>query len=180
MPEQRWNIPGTVRRKIADTMERTLFGDRESQRDVTGQIEQVGKRELAMRMAGTRDTRSRAYKSARDSLTRWGRGARSPSGKSLDRVAGAGRSFRADQFRDTGRLSVAMIGTFQTSRTDWQGAARAELTGGALDMFLGAVERGDAEMAARTVARAYGPDFADYVTGIKDVKEFRLRDGGTQ
>lgn len=136
--------------------------------DVAGSEAQIGREELTRRLAGTDDKSSRAWKTARDTLTRYRSGRRRVGARNAARIRQATQAARRDQIRAARRLHVEIAAGWQTSRTLWLGRAVADLTGADLEDFLAAVAAGDTMLAVQIVADTYGLD-PEFVMGIDDV-----------
>lgn len=153
-----WDVSDRARQQLTDQMRQAMYG---------APGDTAGRRERAMQMAGTRDTRSRAYKSARDRLGRWSKGQRKPNKASLRRLT--------DQRTKGGRgIKVSITATFTTSKTKWTGKPTAYLSGDALDDFQGAIAQGDSVLAVQILANEYGNSFGDAVSAMEDPQGFEF------
>jgi soluble lytic murein transglycosylase-like protein len=132
---------------------------------------QHGRQALTAQLAGTVDKSSRAWKNARDNLSRWRSGRRSISAGSASKVATGVKNLLGSRYRDSGSLNVELYVTVTTSRTSWTGKMAADLTGADLEDYLSACEQGQWEQAAMIVADAYGLD-PEYILSIDDVHGF--------
>jgi hypothetical protein len=126
---------------------------------------EIGRDELTARLAGTTDKSTRAWKTARDTLTRYRSGRRTPGPKNAARIREAIEAARRDRIRAARHARVDISAGWITSRTRWYGKAVADLTGDDLTDFIAAIEQDDMVLAVQIVADAYGLD-PDYVMGL--------------
>jgi hypothetical protein len=169
-----WDMSDETRRELRGQLDDALLGGVPDGADVEGIIDHVGRDGLLQAMSGTTDKRSREWKNARDNLSRWRRGARTPSQESRDKMRGAAEAKRRGDVRASGRAHVRYTATFTTSKKPWQGYADADLTGPQLADFLAAQEAGDSELAAQIVSEAYGLD-PEFVLGIDGLSGFEIQ-----
>ena len=167
-----WTMSSDVRQGLGEKVSQALYGGIDSG-NVGGLIEQFGKPELASRIAGTTDKKSRAYRSARDSLTRWQRGSRRPSKANAAKLDVAAKGEKRAKIRAGGSAAVSMGAAVKTSKSSWTGRMTATLTGSALADFLDATGDGNYELAAQIVSDQYGLN-PDYVEGLSGVNSFDL------
>jgi hypothetical protein len=130
-----------------------------------------GREALTAQLAGTTDRGTRAWKNARDNLSRWRTGRRTPSAASASRLGGGVRGLLGGRYRGYGSLHVELTATITTSRTSWSGKMYADLTGADLEDYLTACEGGNWEEAAMIVADAYGLD-PEYILSLDEVHGF--------
>jgi hypothetical protein len=147
------------------------LGEIRSREDIQRLEAQHGRQTLTAQLAGTTDKSSRAWKNARDNLSRWRSGRRSISAGSSSKVTSGVKGLVGSQYRGVGSMYVALTATVTTSRTEWTGVMSADLTGSDLEDYLTACEQGNWEEAAMIVADAYGLD-PEYILGIQDVHGF--------
>lgn len=176
MPRQYepWDMDDETRNALRDRMSSGMFAgipEPGSADNVQALQNRFGRERLTEWLSGTADKKSRAWKSARDSLGRWRRGSRGISGKSRDRLRSAGQKGRLGGVLSRGSLHVSLTATVRTSRTTWTGVMSADLTGGALRDYVSALESGEYERAAMIVADEYGLD-PEYIEGIESVHGF--------
>jgi len=169
-----WDMSDDTRAQLHAGLDGALFNGVPGGGDVDAVIEHVGRDRLLQAMSGTTDKRSREWKNARDNLSRWRRGARTPSKESQDRMRAAAEDKRRGDVRDARSVHVRYTATFITSKKPWDGYADADLTGPQLDGFLAAQANGDDELAAQIVADAYGLD-PEFVLGIEGLSGFEIQ-----
>lgn len=159
---------------LREHMEETTFRD-VNPGDVAGLVAQMGKRQLAERMAGTTDRSSRAYKNARDNISRWMRGARTPrAAATTQRLEKAARAGKLDELRQRSSLRVSARADVTVSKRKWSnGQMEAFLEGGALATYLDALENGDHAGALGVVMDEYGLD-PDMVASIDAIHGFEM------
>ena len=146
MPRSRMDMSPETREELS-AMDDAVVGEVPEGTDLAAIEESVGRQELTARMAGTTDRGSRAWKSARDALTRWRSGRRGIGGRSAARLRQAARGAAVDSRRGQ-PLSVSASVSMRVSSRWWAGSAAATLTGGDADAFLDALANGDHETAA--------------------------------
>lgn len=156
---------------------RSRMTERLGRRDVSdvgelrSMIDRYGRREVNRRYAeaaGIRET------SARDSITRFLRGTRAPSSRTLDRMGRARRGAQADELRRPG-VTPSIIGTFQISSTRWRGRVRAVgMTARERETLADAYERDDMDRVADVIARRYGKHFHDHLSDVDEIDDFEL------
>lgn len=169
-----WGLSGEVKGKLNRHIGNSVYRD-VPQDDIRAAEQKYGKDELAFRMAGTQDKKSRAYKSARDRLTRIRNGkVRTPKAATVNSVNRAAKKSRTDELRKRSSISVSCVADVKTSRTTWErGNIKATLSGDALEEFLTALDKGDQEGALQIMCDEYGLD-PDYVEDITDVTNFHM------
>lgn len=138
---------------------------------------QIGREELTARLAGTTDRSARAWKTARDNLTRWRSGRRVIGPRNAARLRAAVEAARRDRIREARSVNVTVTASWQTSRTAWIGKAVADLTGEDLADFLTALEQRDFVGAVQIAAEAYGLD-PEFVMAINDLGEIAVTSEG--
>jgi hypothetical protein len=169
-----WNWGETTKAKLDRKVDQKMFSNLPRD-DVRAQVDTTQKERLAAQMAGTADKKSRAYKSARDALTRWATGKRTPKPASLAKVNNAARADRISQYRSRGSLNISVVGDWRTSKTTWKnGNVHTQLTGQKQQDFLDAIERGDNETAVKIVCDHYGLD-PDLIENIENITDFDIR-----
>lgn len=164
-----------TRQALSESLENELFAGIEvpsSPAEVRRMQDQFGKENLTAWLAGTTDKGSRAWKSARDGLSRR-RSGRGGIGKLWrDKFRTAGRRARSSGIRSRGSLHVKLTADITTSRTtDYGRTMEADLTGSALEDYLDAIESGNYEQAAMINADAYGID-PDIIIGLQNISGF--------
>ncbi|MGW0008087.1 hypothetical protein ACWDT6_30240, partial [Nocardia grenadensis] len=152
---EEWYVPPAVLEDLEDKMGQAVFGDLVGG-EVSAAVEALGKRELAFLLSGASSTKDRAYKNARDNLSRYLRGTRKPRADWKAKMTGITRAWRIKQIRDRGRLSVRAVVTLVTSKKPWTGPVSDVLSGRYLRQFVDAVEAGDAVGALQTLTESYG------------------------
>src|ERR1700722_11363319 len=95
-----WDMSDETRAQLSAGLDGALYAGVPGGGDVDAIIEHVGKDRLLQAMSGTTDKRSREWKNARDNLSRWRRGARTPSKESQDKMRGAAEDKRRGEVRD--------------------------------------------------------------------------------
>lgn len=170
----RWNLSSEVKGKLDEKIKGSVYRD-VPQDDIHAAEAKYGKEELAYRMSGTRDKKTRAYKSARDRLTRIRSGkVRSPKASTVGSVNRAARKAKTDELRKRSSIDVSCVADVKTSRTTWErGNIKATLSGEELEQFLAALDEGDQEAALQVMCDEYGLD-PDYVEDITDVTNFHM------
>lgn len=170
-----WDMSDQTRAQLRAGLDGALYAGVPGGDDVDAVVEHVGKDQLLQAMSGTADKSSREWKNARDNLSRWRRGARTPNRESQDKMRAAAEDKRRGEVRDARSVHVRYNATFRTSPPKkWVGYADADLTGSQLDDFLAAQAGGDSELAAQIVADAYGLD-PEFVLGIEDLEGFDIQ-----
>lgn len=185
MPRQfpEWEMSDEDRQALREQIEGGMFGDLpdvpQTPEDVRRLQDRYGRDNLVAWLSGTTDRSSRAWKSARDGLSRRRSGRTGIGRQWRDKFRTAGRRGRAAGIQARGRLSVSLTADIRTSRTwDYGRTMSADLTGGDLQDYLDALQSGAYEQAAMIVADAYGidPDVILEITNISgfesDVPEF--------
>jgi hypothetical protein len=168
-----WDVDKTLKDKIRSLVDRIVYRG-VPKGDIAGMVDAIGKEKLAFRLAGTTDKKSRAYKTARDSLTRWIKGKRKPKATTVEKVNGAVKNQKLGEFRQRGSISVSVVGNYKTSKTVWKnGNVHASLTGEAKENFLAALESGDNETAIQIACAEYGLD-PDLVENLEDITNFNI------
>lgn len=155
-----WDMEAGTRARMAEGYKSSAYGDLPPGSDVNAIVDRVGKQELIQRLAGTTDKKDRAYKSARDKVTRWEKGTRNPNKDAQSRMSAIMEDKRRQEMRNAGRVNVKVKGEYRFSSGTWD-YVEAPLTGPALEDFMSAMERGDYEMATQIVAEEYGVDPGD-------------------
>lgn len=171
---EQWDMSDDTRRQLGESIESGAYSGAPEARDAQGvqaMQDELGREELTRRLSGTDDKRSRAWKSARDSLSRWRSGRRAVSSQAAGRLQGASRAFWRLGMRQRGSVHVDLTVTVRTSRTSWTGVMSADLTGGALEDYLDALEAGNFEGVAQVVADNYGLD-PEYIESVESVHGF--------
>jgi hypothetical protein len=118
-----------------------------------------GKRALAEQLSGTNDRNSRAYKTARDYISRHLRGARGAvkSEKYGNVLTTANREGRKREIMEGGSLTVRIEGDIKISDKVWKnGYLKATLTGSKLESYLSDIEAGRYSDAINIVEKEYG------------------------
>ena len=170
-----WEMGSGVTRSLGELMTKAVFGDLSDGADVRAAVEAIGKTELAFLLSGgATSKKDRAYKSARDRISRYLRGARQPNTASRNAIAAVARAWRVKQLKARGTLRVTVVATVQTSRTSWTGAADAVLSGEDLAAFADALGAGDPVAATQVVYDGYGLD-PGLVLGMSDVADIEIR-----
>jgi hypothetical protein len=169
-----WDMEEATRAALRDQLDDALLAGVPAAGDVEGIVAYVGRDQLLEAMSGTSDKASREWKNARDRLSRYRRGARSPDQANQAAMRAAAEARRRQEVRERRRATVRYSATFTTSKKPWDGYADADLTGPALDDFLDAQAAGDGELAAQIVADAYGLD-PEFVISISDVSGYTIR-----
>lgn len=175
---QNWRMSESTRNAARAQLEGALYRGVPEGTDVQGVESQIGRQRLIEEMAGTTDKQSRAWKTARDTLTRWRNGTRGIGPKNAGKIR---KIAEGDRRRRAGRrpVHVTITGDFKTSGSRWaNGKARAGLTGGASSDFMDAIEAGDSELAMQIAMDEYGLD-PDRVEGIEHLEgiEMHFDDG---
>ncbi|HVW41007.1 MAG TPA: hypothetical protein VHC18_06630 [Amycolatopsis sp.] len=171
-----WEMTDATRQalneQIGDRMFGGLPGIPETPEDVRQLQDRFGKDNLIQWLSGTADKSSRAWKSARDGLSRRRAGRTGIGRLWRDKFRTAGRRSRTQAVRGRGSLSVSLTANIRTSRHwDYGRTMSADLSGDALNDYLEALEAGAFEQAAMVVAEAYGID-PDVIVEIDNVTGF--------
>lgn len=171
-----WEMSDDDRRELEGMIDQGMFGDLppvpESPEDVRRMQDTYGKENLIRWLSGTDDKRSRAWKSARDGLSRRRTGRQGIGKLWRDKFRTAGRRSRADALTSRGRLSVSLTADIRTSRAwDYGRTMSAVLTGDDLTDYLSALQDGNYENAAMIVAEAYGID-PEVIVEIANISGF--------
>jgi hypothetical protein len=153
-----WDIDDDTAEIVDRSVRDEIYRDVPPGTDSVASEEQVGRQELTARLAGTRDKSSRAWKTARDTLTRYRSGRRAVGPRNAARIRAATEAARRDSIRAARRAHVEITAGWTTSRTRWLGKPVADLTGEDLTDFLAAIEEGDTLGAIQIVADVYGLD----------------------
>lgn len=158
--DDEWEMSDQTRAQLHEQITSEMFGqisDPQSPADVRAMQDRYGKENLTAWLAGTRDKSSRAWKSARDGLSRRRTG-RGGIGKLWrDKFRTAQRRAQSDRVRSRGSLSVTLTAdVLVSSRWDYGRPMYASLSGGELEDYLAALEAGNLEQAAMVVAESYG------------------------
>lgn len=142
--------------------------------DVPRMVATLGRAGLAAQLAGTTDKSSREYKNARDSVSRWLRGARTPSAANIGRLEKSARKTKVEELRAQPALNAVTVADVQKSKRVWKnGRIVATLDGADLEEFLAALESGDSKEAMSKMLDAYGLE-ADDVASINAVHSFDI------
>lgn len=169
------NISDDDRSELRDRSERGLWGDLpdpQTPEDVRRLQDQYGRDNLIQWLSGTTDKRSRAWKSARDGLSRRRSGRVGVGRAWRDKFRSAGRRGRSDRIRSRGTLNVSLTADIRTSRKwDYGRTMTADLSGSELEDYLEAAQDGRYEDAALIVADSYGID-PEYIVEIANVSGF--------
>lgn len=148
-----------------------LYGSLPAGSDVRGAVDAIGRRALAEQLAGTTDRKSRAYKNARDYVSRHLAGRRTRVNPEYQRkIERAVRSERKRELRAAGPITVAVTGTIRVSKQGryWTGNMRATLDGDALRDYLDALARDDGKEALGIVLDKYGLN-PESVAEVRDI-----------
>lgn len=172
---EEWNYSQGARDSLHDQVQSTVFGemDTRSAEGVQRLQEQFGREEVTAQLAGTRDKSTRAWKSARDSLSAWRSGRRGVSETSAERLQEAGRGGQLGLLAAGGRAVIGMDVTVRTSKATWSGRVGADLTGRDLRDFVEAMERGDTTEAVMIGFDAYGLD-PEYIIELVSVSNITV------
>lgn len=129
----------------------------ESADEVRELQDRYGKENLIKWLSGTTDKSSRAWKSARDGLSRRRSGRMGVGPAWRNKFKSAGRRAKASGIRSRGSLHVSLTADIRTSR-DWDRGRTmtADLSGDALNSYLEALEAGAIIDAAMIVVEEYG------------------------
>lgn len=170
-----WEMSDQDRRDLENRMGAMFDGlpdPPQNAEEVRNLQDRFGKDNLIAWLSGTTDKASRAWKSARDGLSRRRTGKMGIGRLWRDKFRTATRRGRTQAIRSRGSLSVTLTADIRTSRTwDYGRMMSADLTGEALDEYLNALERGDFDQAAMVVADAYGID-PEYILEIANISGF--------
>lgn len=169
-----WDMDDATRDALRDQLDDALLAGVPSGADAEGVVAFVGREPLLQAMSGTNDKASREWKNARDRLSRYRRGARTPDQANQATMRRAAEASRRQEVRDRRHAQVRYNAVFTTSRGAWIGYADADLTGPALDGFLDAQAAGDGELAAQIVSYHYGLD-PEFVLSIDDVSGYTIQ-----
>jgi hypothetical protein len=161
-----------TRAELTHRMDEGLYAGLPGGAAVEDIVAQAGRDSVIEQLSGTTDRSSRAWKNARDNLSRWRRGARHPSQVSQQGLRSAAEASRRGEIRAAGRAHVRVSATVRTSSKTW-GYADADLTGPVLDDFVAAREAGNDELAAQIVFDAYGLD-PDMIVSLEGVEGFEI------
>lgn len=169
-----WDLASEVKNKVKGLFNRSVYRD-VPQDDIRAVEDRVGRDELAFLMADTRDKKSRAYKSARDRLTKIRSGkVRTPKASTVNSANRAAMRKRTSEIKERGSTRISFVADVKTSRTTWaNGKVAATLSGSALEEFTNALDAGDQEKALMVVCDEYGLD-PDYVETLEDVKNLHM------
>jgi hypothetical protein len=139
-------------------------------------INQAGGRDrLAMRLSGSHDKQSRAYKSQRDYISRVLRGGRGIGKGKAAKLGKEARAMAADKVRRKSTPpKVKIAATWKMSKTEWHGAASAEFTGEDRETLASLIESGDYDAILDMVASKYGEDFAANVWDVTDFEGIEI------
>ncbi|WP_028935540.1 hypothetical protein [Pseudonocardia spinosispora] len=165
-----WDMSGETEDRIARELAAEVYRGVPPGTDSVAAERQVGREELTARLAGTSDRSSRAWKTARDNLTRWRSGRRAIGPRNAAKLRAAVEAARRDRIRESRVVNVTITANWQTSRTAWIGKAVADLTGEDLADFLTALEQRDYVGALQIAAEAYGLD-PEFVMSINELGE---------
>jgi hypothetical protein len=160
---------------LSEALRAALAGPAElSPRDIADLRADLGVRPLAEALAGTTDHNSRAYKSARDQLSRYARGGRKAAPARTDRLRGIAQRLRTQRLRAAG-AAATIAGNVTVNGSDNDTRFRVvsldggrRLTGADLTPTLNLANRGDWEGAAdafqSAAARRWGfpPDAVEF------------------
>ncbi len=169
-----WDMDDDTERRIDQEVRGQVYEGVPPGTDSAAAEAQIGREELTARLAGTTDRTSRAWKSARDTLTRYRSGRRRVGPKNAARIRAATEAVRCDRIRASRVVNMTVTANWQTSRTAWIGKAVADLTGEDLTEFLAAVESGDTVGAVQILSDAYGLD-PEFVQGINELGEIDIQ-----
>jgi hypothetical protein len=134
-----------------------------------------GRDRLAMRLAGTDDKKSRAYKSQRDYISRIVRGGRGIGKGKASILSKAARTMAADKVRQkTGPTKVKIAATWKISSTEWNGAATGEFTGEERETLASLIESGDHDAILDMVTNKYGEEFAEQMLDVIDFEGIEI------
>jgi hypothetical protein len=155
-----WEMSDEARQQLNDKITGEHFAGLEEPQtpaDVRRLQDEYGRENLTAWLAGTTDRSSRAWKSARDGLSRRRTGRQGIGKLWRDKFRTAGRRGRTSGIRAHGALNVRLTADVKVStKWDRQRPMSATLTGSDLADYLDALESGNVEQAAMVVADAYG------------------------
>jgi hypothetical protein len=171
-----WEMSDDDRAELENRISGGMFGDLpgvpETPEDVRRLQDRYGKDNLIAWLSGTTDKRTRAWKSARDGLSRRRTGRQGIGRLWRDKFRSAGRRGRTQAIGNRGQLHVTLVADIRTSRHwDYGRPMDADLTGDQLGDYLEALEGGNFDHAAMIVAEAYGID-PDYIVEIANISGF--------
>lgn len=171
---ENWRMSSATRDSARGQLERSLYRGVPEGTDIHGAESQIGRQRLIEEMAGTTDKQSRAWKTARDTLTRWRNGTRGIGPKNAAKVR---KIAEGERRRRASRrpVHVTITGDFKTSGSRWRnGQMRAGLTGSASSDLMDAIEAGDSELAMQIAMDEYGLD-PDRVEGIEHLEGIEMQ-----
>ncbi|HWD07068.1 MAG TPA: hypothetical protein VG674_31960 [Amycolatopsis sp.] len=170
-----WGMDNETRTALDAQISGGMFGgipEPQTPEDVRALESRYGKNAVIAAIAGTLDKASRAWKSARDGLSRRRAGRVGIGEAWRGKFNAAARAGRMQAARAAGRMSVSLTADIRTSRT-WDRGRKmsADLTGSDLAAYLDALADGQYEHAAMVVAEAYGID-PDVIVEIANIAGF--------
>lgn len=179
-----WEMSDDDRRQLSARAEGGLWGGLpevpETPEEVRRLQDRYGRDNLVAWLSGTTDRKSRAWKSARDGLSRRRAGRTGIGPQWRNKFQTASRRGRSGRVRGRGSLHVSLTADIRTSRTwDYGRTMTADLTGADLDEFLQAVEENRYEDAATIVADNYGLS-SDFILEIANVSGFETDAAGAE
>jgi hypothetical protein len=172
-----WDMSAGTRSRIDAQVREQIYRGVPPGEDSGASEQQIGREELTRRLAGTGDKSSRAWKTARDTLTRYRNGRRRVGSKNATRIRKATEAARRDRMHAARTARVQISAGWQTSRTLWLGKAVADLSGPDLYDFLDAIEAGNTLLAIQIVADVYGLD-PEFVMSLEEIGEITITSEG--
>src|SRR5699024_9156455 len=162
MPRQypEWDMSDEARQSLNNKASSAHFAgvpEPQSPADIRAMQDRYGKDQLIEWLSGTDDKSSRAWKSARDGLSRRRNGRGGIGQVWRQKFQTAGRKAATSGIRAQGSLSVTLTADVRVSSRWHRGRPMyASLSGNDLNDYLDALESGNIEGAAMVVADSYG------------------------